>query len=101
MFNDIIIYPTCRNERAKPMIVDPGLYGVHRTDVFWVKERRSMPSSFKLFVGTTLELISFLPPISHLLLYDINLLFFFFQFAVLCVVDEDNSQMSHTSDPAI
>lgn len=33
------------------MIVDPGLYGSKNTDVFWVKERRAIPSSFKLFLG--------------------------------------------------
>ncbi|ONK62274.1 uncharacterized protein A4U43_C07F2220 [Asparagus officinalis] len=41
------------NERARPMIVDPGLYGSNKKDIFWVKDKRSMPSSFKLFVGSS------------------------------------------------
>ncbi|KAL0926971.1 hypothetical protein M5K25_003231 [Dendrobium thyrsiflorum] len=42
------------HQRARPIIVDPGLYGSDKTEVFWVKDKRSLPSSFKLFVGTVL-----------------------------------------------
>ncbi|XP_072976464.1 beta-glucuronosyltransferase GlcAT14A-like [Typha angustifolia] len=40
-------------QRARPMIVDPGLYISNITDVFWTKEKRSMPASFKLFAGSS------------------------------------------------
>ncbi|MQM18975.1 hypothetical protein Taro_051976 [Colocasia esculenta] len=40
-------------QRARPIIVDPALYNLKKTDVFWVKEKRSLPSSFKLFVGSS------------------------------------------------
>ncbi|KAI9112305.1 hypothetical protein K1719_016828 [Acacia pycnantha] len=39
-------------ERARPIIVDPGLYHSKKADVFWAKEKRSVPSSFKLFTGS-------------------------------------------------
>lgn len=46
------------HQRARPIIVDPGLYGSDKTDVFWVKDRRSLPSSFKLFVGSSCVILS-------------------------------------------
>ncbi|KAL6142090.1 hypothetical protein ACLB2K_060373 [Fragaria x ananassa] len=41
------------NQRARPIIIDPGLYHNKKSGVFWAKERRSMPASFKLFMGST------------------------------------------------
>ncbi|WOL06924.1 beta-glucuronosyltransferase GlcAT14B [Canna indica] len=41
------------HERARPIIVDPGFYKPKRTDVFWAKERRSIPSAFKIFAGSS------------------------------------------------
>ncbi|GMH19410.1 hypothetical protein Nepgr_021251 [Nepenthes gracilis] len=38
--------------RAKPIIVDPGLYMTKKSDVFWVTQRRSVPTAFKLFTGS-------------------------------------------------
>ncbi|XP_058087213.1 beta-glucuronosyltransferase GlcAT14A-like [Magnolia sinica] len=40
------------NQRAKPIIVDPGLYLSKKCDVFWTTARRSLPTSFKLFTGS-------------------------------------------------
>ncbi|KAJ7970938.1 Beta-glucuronosyltransferase [Quillaja saponaria] len=39
-------------QRAKPVIVDPGLYMTKKADVFWVTQRRSKPTAFKLFTGS-------------------------------------------------
>ncbi|KAL9236044.1 hypothetical protein vseg_010753 [Gypsophila vaccaria] len=39
-------------QRARPIIVDPGLYHEGKSGVFWAKEKRSLPSSFKLFSGS-------------------------------------------------
>ncbi|PRQ53703.1 putative glucuronosyltransferase [Rosa chinensis] len=39
-------------QRAKPLIVDPGLYMTKKADVFWVTQRRSVPTAFKLFTGS-------------------------------------------------
>ncbi|TKY50344.1 Xylosyltransferase 1 [Spatholobus suberectus] len=39
-------------QRARPIIVDPGLYMNKKQDVFWVTQRRSRPTAFKLFTGS-------------------------------------------------
>ncbi|KNA10291.1 hypothetical protein SOVF_145650 [Spinacia oleracea] len=39
-------------QRAKPIIIDPGFYQTKKADVFWVTQRRSVPSAFKLFTGS-------------------------------------------------
>ncbi|KAF3781819.1 Beta-glucuronosyltransferase [Nymphaea thermarum] len=39
-------------QRAKPIIIDPGLYLTKKADVFWVTQRRSVPTAFKLFTGS-------------------------------------------------
>ncbi|KAL5976692.1 Beta-glucuronosyltransferase GlcAT14B [Asimina triloba] len=40
-------------QRAKPVIIDPGLYMLKKSDVFWITQRRSVPTAFKLFTVTT------------------------------------------------
>ncbi|XP_042429526.1 beta-glucuronosyltransferase GlcAT14B-like [Zingiber officinale] len=39
-------------QRAKPVIIDPGLYLTKKADVFWIPQRRSVPTAFKLFTGS-------------------------------------------------
>uniref|UniRef100_A0A1D1ZHJ4 Xylosyltransferase oxt n=1 Tax=Anthurium amnicola TaxID=1678845 RepID=A0A1D1ZHJ4_9ARAE len=39
-------------QRAKPLIIDPGLYMTHKSDIFWVGPRRELPTAFKLFTGS-------------------------------------------------
>ncbi|CAN8316874.1 unnamed protein product [Cochlearia groenlandica] len=41
------------NQRARPIIIDPAFYHLTKSGVFWAKERRSLPASFKLFMGST------------------------------------------------
>lgn len=40
------------NHRAKPIIIDPGLYTSKKADIFWVSQRRQLPTSFHLFTGS-------------------------------------------------
>ncbi|KAL7185614.1 hypothetical protein ACSBR2_027538 [Camellia fascicularis] len=40
------------NQRAKPIIIDPGLYLSKKSDIAWTTQRRSLPTSFKLFTGS-------------------------------------------------
>ncbi|KAH1189099.1 Beta-glucuronosyltransferase GlcAT14B [Glycine max] len=40
------------HQRARPIIVDPGLYMNKKQDVFWITQRRSRPTTFKLFTGS-------------------------------------------------
>ncbi|KAK6941645.1 Glycosyl transferase, family 14 [Dillenia turbinata] len=44
--------------RARPIIIDPGLYSLHKSDVFWVSEQRRMPTAFKLFTGSAWMMLS-------------------------------------------
>ncbi|XP_072998761.1 beta-glucuronosyltransferase GlcAT14A-like [Typha latifolia] len=39
-------------QRAKPLIIDPGLYLSKKRDVFWVAQRRQVPTAFKLYTGS-------------------------------------------------
>ncbi|PSS13845.1 Beta-glucuronosyltransferase [Actinidia chinensis var. chinensis] len=45
-------------QRAKPVIIDPGLYSLHKSDVFWVSEKRSVPTAYKLFTGSAWMMLS-------------------------------------------
>lgn len=38
--------------RGQPLIVDPGLYSSRKTNIFYVKGRRDLPSAFKLYTGS-------------------------------------------------
>ncbi|KAG5032494.1 hypothetical protein AAZX31_06G209300 [Glycine max] len=44
--------------RAKPVIIDPGLYSVNKSDVFWVSEKRNVPTAYKLFTGSAWMMLS-------------------------------------------
>lgn len=45
-------------QRAKPVIIDPGLYSSHKSDVFWVTEKRSVPTAYRLFTGSAWMMLS-------------------------------------------
>ncbi|KAJ6291381.1 hypothetical protein OIU76_023450 [Salix suchowensis] len=40
------------SSRAKPIAIDPGLYLSKKSDLFLTSQRRSLPTSFKLFTGS-------------------------------------------------
>ncbi|XP_051138308.1 beta-glucuronosyltransferase GlcAT14A-like [Andrographis paniculata] len=40
------------NQRAKPIIIDPGLYLSKKTEISLTTQRRSLPTSFKVFTGS-------------------------------------------------
>lgn len=44
--------------RVRPIIVDPGLYHLKKSGVFWAKEKRSVPASFKVFMGSEWVMLS-------------------------------------------
>ncbi|KAK2357832.1 Core-2/I-branching beta-1,6-N-acetylglucosaminyltransferase family protein [Trifolium repens] len=46
------------DQRAKPVIIDPALYSVNKSDVFWVTEKRSVPTAYKLFTGSAWMMLS-------------------------------------------
>ncbi|PKU74858.1 hypothetical protein MA16_Dca005049 [Dendrobium catenatum] len=38
--------------RARPLILDPGLYKTAKSDVLWMMQKRELPNAFKLFTGS-------------------------------------------------
>ncbi|XP_031495238.1 beta-glucuronosyltransferase GlcAT14B [Nymphaea colorata] len=46
------------NQRAKPIIVDPGLYLSKKSEVFWTSQHRPLPTAFKLFTGSAWVMLS-------------------------------------------
>jgi len=46
------------NQRAKPIIIDPGLYMSRKSDIVWVAEKRDIPTAFKLFTGSAWMVLS-------------------------------------------
>ncbi|KAI9093369.1 hypothetical protein K1719_027383 [Acacia pycnantha] len=45
-------------KRAKPLMIDPGLYMANKSDIFWVTPRRPLPTAFKLFTGSAWMVLS-------------------------------------------
>ncbi|GMN60848.1 hypothetical protein TIFTF001_029931 [Ficus carica] len=46
------------SQRARPVIIDPGLYSLQKSDMFWVPERRGVPTAYKLFTGSAWMMLS-------------------------------------------
>ncbi|TQE02331.1 hypothetical protein C1H46_012100 [Malus baccata] len=46
------------DQRAKPVIIDPGLYSRQKSDVFWISQKRSVPTAYKLFTGSAWMMLS-------------------------------------------
>lgn len=46
------------NKRAKPIIIDPGLYNLNKSEIWWVIKQRTIPSAFKLYTGSAWTILS-------------------------------------------
>lgn len=46
------------DQRAMPLIIDPGLYQTTKSDIFYVTPKRSLPTAFKLFTGSAWMILS-------------------------------------------
>ncbi|MBA0619207.1 hypothetical protein Godav_028424 [Gossypium davidsonii] len=46
------------NERAMPLIVDPGLYMSTKSDIYLATPRRTLPTAFRLFTGSAWTVLS-------------------------------------------
>ncbi|CAI9756604.1 unnamed protein product [Fraxinus pennsylvanica] len=46
------------NKRGKPIIIDPGLYSVNKSEIWWVIKQRSLPTAFKLYTGSAWTVLS-------------------------------------------
>ncbi|ONK81900.1 uncharacterized protein A4U43_C01F34010 [Asparagus officinalis] len=50
-------HPRC-NKRAKPIMIDPALYSLNKSDLIWSTNQRSLPTAFKLFTGSAWTVLS-------------------------------------------
>lgn len=46
------------NKRGKPIVIDPGLHSVNKSELWWVVKQRSLPTAFKLFTGSAWTVLS-------------------------------------------
>ncbi|GMH25545.1 hypothetical protein Nepgr_027388 [Nepenthes gracilis] len=46
------------NGRATPLIIDPGLYSMGKSDIFFVRPKRTLPTAFRLFTGSAWMILS-------------------------------------------
>ncbi|CAL5193173.1 unnamed protein product [Lathyrus oleraceus] len=46
------------NKRGKPMIIDPGLYSLNKSEIWWIIKQRNLPTSFKLYTGSAWTIVS-------------------------------------------
>ncbi|KAI7990391.1 Beta-glucuronosyltransferase GlcAT14A [Camellia lanceoleosa] len=46
------------NKRGKPIIIDPALYSLNKSEIWWVIKQRSLPTSFKLYTGSAWTILS-------------------------------------------
>lgn len=51
LIGNLCIYMYGREQRVKPIIIDPGLYQDKKTDIYWMTQRRAVPTKFRLFTG--------------------------------------------------
>uniref|UniRef100_A0A0D6QYS1 Glycosyltransferase family 14 protein n=1 Tax=Araucaria cunninghamii TaxID=56994 RepID=A0A0D6QYS1_ARACU len=45
-------------QRAKPIIIDPGLYLSKKSEIFYASQKREMPDSYKVFTGSPWVVLS-------------------------------------------
>ncbi|WCJ43551.1 Core-2/I-branching beta-1 6-N-acetylglucosaminyltransferase family protein [Euphorbia peplus] len=46
------------NKRGKPIVIDPGLYSLNKSELWWVIKQRSLPTAFKLYTGSAWTILS-------------------------------------------
>ncbi|XVE62485.1 hypothetical protein DITRI_Ditri06bG0121700 [Diplodiscus trichospermus] len=46
------------DKRGKPIIIDPGLYSLNKSEIWWVIKQRNLPTAFKLYTGSAWTVIS-------------------------------------------
>ncbi|XP_030508363.2 beta-glucuronosyltransferase GlcAT14A [Cannabis sativa] len=46
------------NKRGKPIVIDPGLYSLNKSEIWWAIKQRALPTAFKLYTGSAWTIIS-------------------------------------------
>ncbi|KAF9595699.1 hypothetical protein IFM89_003441, partial [Coptis chinensis] len=47
-----------QNKRGRPIIIDPGLYSLNKSEIWWVIKQRTLPTAFKLYTGSAWTILS-------------------------------------------
>ncbi|GMH29994.1 hypothetical protein Nepgr_031837 [Nepenthes gracilis] len=45
-------------KRGKPIIIDPALYSLNKSEIWWVIKQRTLPTAFKLYTGSAWMILS-------------------------------------------
>ncbi|KAA8516922.1 hypothetical protein F0562_017260 [Nyssa sinensis] len=45
-----------QNKRGKPIIIDPGLHSLDKSEIWWVIKQRTLPTAFKLYTDLQIHL---------------------------------------------
>ncbi|MQM05097.1 hypothetical protein Taro_037900 [Colocasia esculenta] len=46
------------NKRARPIILDPALYSLNKSELMWLPKQRTLPTAFRLFTGSAWVVLS-------------------------------------------
>ncbi|KAG6603457.1 beta-glucuronosyltransferase GlcAT14A [Cucurbita moschata] len=46
------------NKRGKPIMIDPALYSMNKSEIWWVIKQRTLPTAFKLYTGSAWTILS-------------------------------------------
>lgn len=46
------------NKRARPVMIDPALHSLNKSEIWWVMKQRSLPTAFKLYTGSAWTILS-------------------------------------------
>ncbi|XP_004302806.1 PREDICTED: xylosyltransferase 1-like isoform 2 [Fragaria vesca subsp. vesca] len=46
------------NKRGKPITIDPALYSLNKSELWWVIKQRTLPTAFKLYTGSAWTMLS-------------------------------------------
>ncbi|CAN1278810.1 Beta-glucuronosyltransferase GlcAT14A [Linum perenne] len=58
LLNVLVALHLYRSRRLKPVIVDPGLYLAEKSYMFHATQRRPLPTSFRIFTGSSFSFLS-------------------------------------------
>uniref|UniRef100_A0A6N2NM02 Uncharacterized protein n=1 Tax=Salix viminalis TaxID=40686 RepID=A0A6N2NM02_SALVM len=50
--------PPGMETRARPIMIDPALHSLNKSEIWWVMKQRSLPTAFKLYTGSAWTILS-------------------------------------------
>ncbi|GFY98057.1 core-2/I-branching beta-1,6-N-acetylglucosaminyltransferase family protein [Actinidia rufa] len=46
------------NKRGRPIVIDPALHSLNKSEIWWVIKQRTLPTAFKLYTGSAWTILS-------------------------------------------